>query len=51
MNYLDIVVHATLSLTNSSENIGLKAEKLSTEVKSNYFNLLLAKQIDFIIVP
>lgn len=33
MNYLDIVVDATLSLTNSPENIGLKAETPGTKVK------------------
>lgn len=39
LNYLDIVVDATLSLTNSPENIGLKQEKLDTKVetKANYF--------------
>lgn len=35
LNYLDIVVDATLSLTNSPENIGLKPEKPGTKVKSN----------------
>lgn len=32
MNYLDIVVDATLSLTGSPENIGLKPEKVGTKV-------------------
>lgn len=32
LNYLDIVVDATLSLINSPENIGLKPEKLGTKV-------------------
>lgn len=33
MNYLYIVVDATLSLINTPDNIGLKSEKLSTQVK------------------
>ncbi|KAI3351532.1 hypothetical protein L3Q82_020388 [Scortum barcoo] len=37
LNYLDIVVDATLSLTNSPENIGLKPEKPGTKVKSQVF--------------
>ncbi|XP_070692438.1 integrin alpha-6-like [Pempheris klunzingeri] len=37
LNYLDIVVDATLSLTNSPENIGLKPEKPGTKVKLTVF--------------
>ncbi|KAF1384991.1 hypothetical protein PFLUV_G00125970 [Perca fluviatilis] len=37
LNYLDIVVDATLSLTNSPENIGLKPEMLGTKVKLTVF--------------
>uniref|UniRef100_A0A8C4E7B2 Integrin alpha-6 n=1 Tax=Dicentrarchus labrax TaxID=13489 RepID=A0A8C4E7B2_DICLA len=37
LNYLDIVVDATLSLTNSPENIGLKPEKPETKVKLTVF--------------
>ncbi|XP_075336630.1 integrin alpha-6-like [Odontesthes bonariensis] len=37
LNYLEIVVDATLSLTNSSDNIGLKPEKLQTQVKLTVF--------------
>ncbi|XP_078145154.1 integrin alpha-6-like [Centroberyx gerrardi] len=37
LNYLDIVVDATLSLTDSPENIGLKAEKPGTQVKLTVF--------------
>ncbi|XP_034454867.1 integrin alpha-6-like [Hippoglossus hippoglossus] len=37
LNYLDIVVDATLSLTNSPENIGLKMEKPGTKVKLTVF--------------
>ncbi|KAM9376193.1 integrin alpha-6-like [Pholidichthys leucotaenia] len=45
-NYLDIVVDATLSLTNSPENIGLKTENLGTKVKLTVF---LEKKIEFLI--
>nr|XP_046261717.1 integrin alpha-6-like [Scatophagus argus] len=37
LNYLDIVVDASLSLTNSPENIGLKPEKPETKVKLTVF--------------
>ncbi|XP_069388255.1 integrin alpha-6-like [Paralichthys olivaceus] len=37
LNYLHIVVDATLSLTNSPENIGLKLEKPNTKVKLTVF--------------
>ncbi|XP_040904522.1 integrin alpha-6-like [Toxotes jaculatrix] len=37
LNYLDIVVDATLSLTNSPENIGLKPEKPGTKVRLTVF--------------
>ncbi|XP_059202165.1 integrin alpha-6-like [Centropristis striata] len=37
LNYLDIVVDATLTLTNSPENIGLKLEKPGTKVKLTVF--------------
>lgn len=37
LNYLDIVVNATLSLTNPPENIGLNPEKLTTKVKLTVF--------------
>ncbi|XP_071314514.1 integrin alpha-6-like [Trachinotus anak] len=37
LNYLDIVVDATLTLNNSPENIGLKPEKLETKVKLTVF--------------
>ncbi|KAK9518357.1 hypothetical protein VZT92_023666 [Zoarces viviparus] len=37
LNYLDIVVDANLSLTNSPENIGLKPEKLGTKIKLTVF--------------
>ncbi|XP_056239048.1 integrin alpha-6-like [Seriola aureovittata] len=37
LNYLDIVVDATLSLNNSPENIGLKPEKPETKVKLTVF--------------
>ncbi|XP_029020595.1 integrin alpha-6-like [Betta splendens] len=37
LNYVDIVVDATLSLTNSPENIGLKTEKPGTKVKLTVF--------------
>uniref|UniRef100_A0A8C3A5E6 Integrin alpha 6 n=1 Tax=Cyclopterus lumpus TaxID=8103 RepID=A0A8C3A5E6_CYCLU len=37
LNYLDIVVDASLSLTNSPENIELKPEKLGTKVKLTVF--------------
>ncbi|XP_029298036.1 integrin alpha-6-like [Cottoperca gobio] len=37
LNYLDIVVDATLSLTNSPENIELKSEKPGTKVKLTVF--------------
>ncbi|XP_056295655.1 integrin alpha-6-like isoform X1 [Pseudoliparis swirei] len=37
LNYLDIVVDATLSLTNSPENIELKPEKLGTKIKLTVF--------------
>ncbi|XP_045885945.1 integrin alpha-6-like [Micropterus dolomieu] len=37
LNYLDIVVDATLSLTHSPENIGLKPEKPGTKVKLTVF--------------
>lgn len=33
LNYVDIVVDATLSLTNTPENIGLKPENPGTKVK------------------
>ncbi|XP_054648706.1 integrin alpha-6-like [Dunckerocampus dactyliophorus] len=36
-NYLDIVVDAALSLSNSPENIGLKEEKPQTKVKVTVF--------------
>lgn len=38
LNYLNIVVEATLSLSNSPENIVLKPEKPSTEVKTKYYS-------------
>lgn len=38
LNYLNIVVEATLSLSNSPQNIVLKPEKPSTEVKTKYYN-------------
>ncbi|XP_076595871.1 integrin alpha-6-like [Chaetodon auriga] len=37
LNYLDIVVDASLSLTNSPENIGLKPERAGTKVKLTVF--------------
>ncbi|XP_070769684.1 integrin alpha-6-like [Enoplosus armatus] len=37
LNYLDVVVDATLSLTHSPENIGLKPEKPGTKVKLTVF--------------
>ncbi|XP_068437741.1 integrin alpha-6-like [Clinocottus analis] len=37
LNYLDIVVDATLSLTNSAENIELKPGKLGTKIKLTVF--------------
>ncbi|XP_037636914.1 integrin alpha-6-like [Sebastes umbrosus] len=37
LNYLDIVVDATLTLTNSPENIGINPEKLGTKVRLTVF--------------
>ncbi|TKS72085.1 Integrin alpha-6 VLA-6 [Collichthys lucidus] len=37
LNYVDIVVDATLSLTNTPENIGLKPENPGTKVKLTVF--------------
>ncbi|KAG8003856.1 Integrin alpha-6 [Nibea albiflora] len=37
LNYVDIVVDATLSLTNTPENIGLKPENPQTKVKLSVF--------------
>ncbi|KAM4621915.1 integrin alpha-6-like [Polymixia lowei] len=37
LNYLDIVVDATISLTDAPENIGLKPEKPGTQVKLTVF--------------
>ncbi|XP_075868420.1 integrin alpha-6-like [Nelusetta ayraudi] len=37
LNYLYIVVDATLSLINTPDNIGLKSEKLSTQIRMTVF--------------
>uniref|UniRef100_A0A4W6FAL9 Integrin subunit alpha 6 n=1 Tax=Lates calcarifer TaxID=8187 RepID=A0A4W6FAL9_LATCA len=47
LNYLVIVVNATLSLTSSPDNIRLKPEKHGTQVKQNDFAELLEKTFVF----
>lgn len=44
LNYLNIVVEATLSLSDSPQNIVLKPEKPSTKVKTKYYNYCLYRQ-------
>ncbi|CAG5989834.1 unnamed protein product [Menidia menidia] len=46
LNYLEIVVDATLTLTSSSDNIALKPERLQTQVKMTVF---LDKKADLLI--
>ncbi|XP_035812832.2 integrin alpha-6-like isoform X2 [Amphiprion ocellaris] len=46
LNYLDIVVDATLSLTNSPENIGLNTENPGTKVKLTVF---LERKTEFLV--
>ncbi|XP_058505751.1 integrin alpha-6-like [Solea solea] len=45
LNYLDIVLDATLKLTHSPENIGLKREKPGTTVK---FTVFFEKKVEFL---